>query len=201
MYDSFPTVRSSDKIDSLPYLLTPLKKNYGSGAFAAQGRDPYVDLVHLASEIGAAGIDLDYEEFWHADAFKTVDPSGTAAQGPWLLHQTVYKYAAIAKDLITAIEAISPTLKMSTAASAAGAWEGKWWGGNLKGLWLELNTQFPAIVDFMTKGANAGGLNIMTYDLRCAVRRFKLCDLNYVAVPLRWQRRCILYFLRILLTI
>ena len=130
-----------------------------------------MDLVHLASEIGAAGIDLDYEEFWHADAFKTVDPSGTAAQGPWLLHQTVYKYAAIAKDLITAIESISPTLKMSTAASAAGAWEGKWWGGNLKGLWLELNTQFPAIVDFMTKGANAGGLNIMTYDLRCAQLR------------------------------
>ena len=137
----------------------------GSGAFSKQGTDPYTDVVQLASELGCAGVDLDYEEFWHADSFKTVDPSGTAANGPWMLHQTVFKYAAIAKDIMNAITKIDPTMKLSTAASAAGAWSGKWWGGNLKGLWLEVNTQFPAIVDFMTKGANAGGLNVMTYDL------------------------------------
>merc|ERR1711968_104888 len=40
-----------------------------------------------------------------------------------------------------------------------------WWGGNLKGLMTELKDSYPSIVDFMTTGANAGGVNVMTYDL------------------------------------
>merc|ERR1712050_300463 len=70
----------------------------GSGAFASQGRDPYQDLVFLAKDLGASGVDIDYEEFWHADYFKTEGQGGS-----FELHQTVYKYAAIVKDVTDAI--------------------------------------------------------------------------------------------------
>ena len=38
--------------------------------------------------------------------------------------------------------------------------------GNLKGLILFVNQWYPSVVQFMTSGANAGGINVMTYDLR-----------------------------------
>ncbi len=44
----------------------------GSNLYERLNRDPYEDLVHLASDLGADGIDLDYEEFW------CVPPSGCA---------------------------------------------------------------------------------------------------------------------------
>jgi len=50
----------------------------GSSKPNDMGRDPYVDFVSMAKDLGAAGVDLDYEEFWHADYFK----SGTADTGP-----------------------------------------------------------------------------------------------------------------------
>lgn len=130
----------------------------GNGSFAATGRDPYEDIVLLAKDLGAAGIDLDYEEFWHADYFRS-------GSGPWELDQTSYKYAAIAQDVISAIKKNYPKCKLSTAAGAVGAWSGKWWGGNMKGVWLKVKQQMPEITDFMSKGANAGGINVMTYDL------------------------------------
>lgn len=133
----------------------------GSGAFAAQGRDPYQDLVALAKDLGASGVDVDYEEFWHADTFKV----GTNAKGPWTLPQTVYKYAAIVKDVVDEIKATAPAMKLSTAAGAVGAWSGKWWGGNMKGVWLQVKQMYPDLISFMSEGANAGGLNVMTYDL------------------------------------
>lgn len=34
-------------------------------------------------------------------------------------------------------QAHAPHLKLSTAASAVGAWQSAWWGGNLKGVWSE----------------------------------------------------------------
>ena len=40
----------------------------------------------LAKDLNAAGVDLDYEEMWHADYFKVGDGSG-----PWELPQTTYK--------------------------------------------------------------------------------------------------------------
>jgi len=58
----------------------------GSSKFNDMNRDPYVDFVYLAKDLGASGVDLDYEEFWHADYFK----SGESA-GPWELDQTIYK--------------------------------------------------------------------------------------------------------------
>jgi hypothetical protein len=66
-----------------------------------------------------------------ADYFK----EGPATGGPWTLPQTVYKYSAIAYDIMSTIKAVAPSLKLSTAAGAVGAWSGNWWGGNLKGLW------------------------------------------------------------------
>lgn len=125
----------------------------GSNKFQLTGRDPYEDFVLLAKDLGASGIDLDYEEFWHADYFK----SGTGS-GPFELDQTIYKYAAIAKDMVDSIDKHAPDLKMSTAAGAVGAWDGKWWGGNLKGVWLKANKWFPDVMSRVE-------LNIMTYDL------------------------------------
>jgi len=130
----------------------------GNNLYNTMGRDPYQDIVYLATDLGAKGIDIDYEEMWHADYFKT----GT---GPWELHQTVYKYSAIVLDVIINIKAINPSLKLSTASSAAGAWSGNWWGGNMKGLWLLANQWYPSIIGFMSTGTNAGGINVMTYDL------------------------------------
>jgi hypothetical protein len=77
----------------------------------------------------------------------------------------MYRYAAIAKDLMLNIEKIDPKLKLSCPAGAASAWQGKWWGGNLKGLVYKTKQVFPQIIDFMTMGVNAGGINVMSYDL------------------------------------
>lgn len=94
---------------------------------------------------------------WHADYFKN-----GASTGPWTSHQTVYKYAAIMKDVIDNIAAIDPSLGIATAASAAGGLSTNWWGGNLKNIWYNLNKWYPDIY----KGiANSGGVNVMTYDL------------------------------------
>ena len=130
----------------------------GSGAFVTQNRNPYEDLVYLAKDLGAAGVDIDYEEFWHADTFKV-----GSAPGPWTLPQTVYKYSAVVYNVMSSIKANYPTCKLSTAAAAVGAWSGSWWGGNLKGIWLQANQMFPEIIQFMTAGANAGGINVMSY--------------------------------------
>lgn len=97
---------------------------------------------------------------WHADYFKF-----GSEQGPWWLPQTVYKYSAIAQTLIYHIQDMAPHMGLSTAASAVGGASTSWWGGNLKGVWFFTNLWYPSIIDFMSKGANAGGINVMTYDL------------------------------------
>ena len=134
----------------------------GSGKFDELGRDPYRDVVHLAKELGCSGVDLDYEEFWHADTFKTVAQGGAAGTGPWELHQTSFKLAAILKDLSDGIDEIAPEMQLSVAAAAVGAWGGKWWGGNLKGTLLEVHAQFPSL---LAKPIAANGINVMAYDL------------------------------------
>jgi hypothetical protein len=120
-------------------------------------RDPYADAVSLAKDLGCAGIDLDYEEMWHADEHKT-GPAG----GPWNNDQTVYKFAAILKDVQLNIAAQAPGMLLSTAAGAAGGWSGNWWGGNLKGLVLKAASWYPDLLAFV---ASTGGVNVMTYDL------------------------------------
>ncbi|KAI9328149.1 hypothetical protein BDR26DRAFT_874417 [Obelidium mucronatum] len=132
----------------------------GDNTWFKKGRDPYQDFVYLAKDLGLDGVDLDYEEIWHADTFR----SGTVP-GPFKIDQTVYKYAAISFDIINNIKAIYPACKFGTAAGAAGAWQGNWWGGNLKGLWYYLNLWYPEVINFMATGKNAGGINVMTYDL------------------------------------
>ncbi|KAF9170513.1 hypothetical protein BGX20_008879 [Mortierella sp. AD010] len=129
----------------------------GDGYFASVNRDPYQDLVYLAKDLGLAGVDIDYEEMWHADYFRN-GPS----DGPWTNFQTVYKYSAIMKDVLLNIAAIDPTLKLSTAAAAAGGDPSDWWGGNLKNIWYYVHKFYP---DLYNGIANSGGVNIMTYDL------------------------------------
>ncbi|KAJ3004518.1 UNVERIFIED_CONTAM: hypothetical protein HDU68_005040, partial [Siphonaria sp. JEL0065] len=119
---------------------------------------PYQDFVYLAKDLGLAGI-------LNADTFKTGDAGCT---NPCTLWQTVYKYTAISRDLQLSIQSIYPTLKISTAAAAVGAWNSEWWGGNMKGLWYGQNQIMPALTKFMTQGANAGGFNIMSYDISTA---------------------------------
>lgn len=125
----------------------------GKSKFNDMKRDPYEDFVLMAQDLGAAGVDIDYEEMWHADYFKTGDD-----QGPWDNTQTTYKYVAIAKDMIDAVDKHAPNLKITTAAGAVGAWEGKWWGGNLKGVWSRAKKMFPEVTDRLE-------INVMTYDL------------------------------------
>jgi len=153
-YDMVPSKPWTDSKTGLTVMVP------GTGLYYQQNRDPYQDLVYLAKDLGCAGVDIDYEEMWHADYYKT-GPSG----GPWMLTQTVYKYAAIVQDVIINIKANYPACKLSTAAGAAGAWSGNWWGGNLKGVWLQTKQMFPDIISFMATGANSGGINVMTYDL------------------------------------
>lgn len=133
----------------------------GDPFYLQVSRDPYQDLVYLAKDLGAAGIDIDYEEFWHGDYFKV----GDNPNGPWSLPQTTYKYAAIVRDVMINVQNIYPTLKVSTAAGAVGAWSTPWWGGNLKGLWYNVKQWYPELIDFMSTSQNAGGINVMTYDL------------------------------------
>lgn len=132
----------------------------GRTEYLQQMRDPYQDLVYLASDLGVDGVDVDFEEFWHADFFKT-GPDG----GPWQLNQTVFKYGAIMYDVAQNIKNIQPNLLLSTAGGAVGAWQGNWWGGNLKGVWFNFAQWFPFLTTFLTSGPNAGGINVMTYDL------------------------------------
>ncbi|KAJ3071580.1 hypothetical protein HDU98_005122 [Podochytrium sp. JEL0797] len=147
---------------------TPLNgvvKVPGDATWAKMGRDPYQDLVYMAKDLGLDGVDIDYEEFWHADMFK-VDASAQKNCGNGCtLFQTVFKFTAILEDLRINVQKIYPSLKVATAASAAGAWAGTWWGGNLKGLTLNMVPSYPDLVSWVGTGANAGGWNIMTYDL------------------------------------
>ncbi|KAJ3238086.1 hypothetical protein HDU78_003694 [Chytriomyces hyalinus] len=137
----------------------------GSNVWAKKGRDPYQDLVYVAKDLGLDGVDIDYEEFWHADMFKTDSSAQKNCGNGCTLYQTVYKFSAILQDVRINIKNIYPSLKLSTAASAAGAWAGTWWGGNHKGLTLNMVPSYPDLVQFLGTGANAGGWNIMTYDL------------------------------------
>ena len=138
----------------------------GSNAPYALQRDPYADVVRLAAELGCAGVDLDYEEMWHADEYKYGD-------GPYTLEQTTYKWAAIAKDLQLNIAANAPGLMLSTAAGAVSAWGGNWWGGNLKGLMSQAAQWYPELVSFIS---STGGVNVMTYDLSDNEAHFECPD-------------------------
>jgi len=130
----------------------------GQTEWISAGRNPYEDVVYLAKDLGCSGVDVDYEEMWHADTFKT-------DTGPWDLTQTAFKYAAILKNVEDTIRAVAPSMKVSTASGAVGAWSGNWWGGNLKGVWLKVYQMFPDLISFMATGKNSGGVNVMTYDL------------------------------------
>ena len=125
----------------------------GSSLYNTLKRDPYADLVSLAVDLGAAGVDVDYEEMWHADMHKQ-GPAG----GPWTLPQTVYKYAAILKDVQLNIAAQAPALLLSSPTGAASGWAGNWWGGNLNGVVAGAAALYPDLIAFV---ARTGGINVM----------------------------------------
>ncbi|ORY37025.1 hypothetical protein BCR33DRAFT_854898 [Rhizoclosmatium globosum] len=133
----------------------------GSNLWSIQNRDPYQDFIYLAKDLGLNGVDLDYNEIWHADTFR----SGSNSLGPFKLDQTVYKYSAIAYDIMKQIRLIYPTCLFSTTVSSVGAWQGNWWGGSLKGLWYYVNLWYPDLIRFITHDANAGGINVKSFDL------------------------------------
>ncbi|KAF9089315.1 hypothetical protein BGX23_006768 [Mortierella sp. AD031] len=142
----------------------------GDGYYAKVNRDPYQDLVYLGKDLGLTGVDVDYEEMWHADYYK----SGPAA-GPWTNEATTYKYAAIMQDVRLNIQAIAPELLLATAASAAGGLSTPWWGGNLKNIWYFTNKWYPDLYSFI---ANTGGVNVMTYDLSNNQQYYECPDAN-----------------------
>ncbi|KAF9574508.1 hypothetical protein EC968_006313 [Mortierella alpina] len=152
----------------------------GSDYFAIQKRDPYQDLVYLGKDLGLAGVDIDYEEMWHADYLKT-------GSGPWNNHQTVYKYAAIMRDVQINILKIHSTLKLSTASAAVGALSSSWWGGNLKNVWYNFFKWYGEVYKFMAEGKNAGGINVMTYDLSSNMKYTECPDGNATLCPLDKQ--------------
>ena len=58
----------------------PVGDNYDTfpDASTADGKKAYANLVKLVNSLGAQGIDLDYEEFWHADKY-----AQTWSSNPW----------------------------------------------------------------------------------------------------------------------
>ncbi|KAF9942622.1 hypothetical protein BGZ67_000846 [Mortierella alpina] len=150
----------------------------GNNYFLTQKRDPYQDLVLLGRDLNLTGIDIDYEEMWHADMFKTVVGGAT---GPFLSHQTVYKYATIMKDVQINIQKLAPKLKLATAAAVTGGMEEakQWWGGNLKNVWFNVNKFFPEVYKAIS---SSGGVNVMSYDVSSATGECpdgdESCDLN-----------------------
>ena len=116
----------------------------------------YDSFVEFAAKVEADGIDLDYEETWHADTFK-VGNAGPAlqtslgaggpwkwktAKGPYMFSQTKGKFARIVAVLKKAIANHAPNqLKLSMPGPAVGFNDTgygntSWYGGNLKGLYL-----------------------------------------------------------------
>lgn len=57
-------------------------------ASTTDGTKSYQNLVDLVHDLGAQGIDFDYEEFWHADKYAR-DWSKWEANGPWTLKSSV----------------------------------------------------------------------------------------------------------------
>jgi hypothetical protein len=69
-----PVTWNEDMVPSKPYTdaQTGISVTLpGSDAGLAAGRNPYQDLVYLAKDLGVTGVDVDYEEMWHADYFKS----------------------------------------------------------------------------------------------------------------------------------
>ena len=155
----------------------------------------YYSFVKMASQVGANGVDLDYEEFWHADSFHT--PNGATATSynngaPGLMPFTKAKLLRIALMLKyyclktkgggknTAGDSNNSEMGLSIPAPAVGAVGGAWYFGNLKGLFLDdaafsYKTIFPLFTGHTPLDPSAvfnklynGGIFPMIYDLGAA---------------------------------
>ena len=154
----------------------------------------YDSFVQFAVKVGANGIDLDYEETWHADTFKVVntgpalntgDVIGGAYQwktnhGPYMFSQTKGKFARITAVLRKAIDLYAPggNFKLSIPAIAVGFGETRygdtsWYGGNLKGLFLNDeacgtgNVPLTPVVDTAIASASEQQAKKIDYTKKC----------------------------------
>jgi hypothetical protein len=125
------------------------------------GGDPYTSFVTFAKNLGASGIDFDYEEFWHADTYNTDAPPTPGGYNYGT--ETINKIKAILEMFSKELNATTG-LKLSTPAGAVNNMtEGPWWGGNLKGINNEVKN--PGFTTYFTNGQTGGGMNVMSYDL------------------------------------
>lgn len=108
----------------------------------------YTNFVYMASAVGANGVDLDYEEFWHADSFHdTLPVNGLAppynSSSHGLLSRTKAKLVRISLMLKWAClqtqsgKSTRTTMGLSIPAPAVAVSPGPWYYGNLKGLFLD----------------------------------------------------------------
>ena len=124
----------------------------------------YTSFCDFAAALGADGVDIDYEEFWHADTYRSAVAAKNydggnqlSIAGPVDLQQTADKFSDIIQVFQDYITNKPLKLKLSTPGGAASCVSGDWWGGNLKGLNLKDNVK--------EKLKNFSDINIMTYDL------------------------------------
>ncbi|WP_445373908.1 toxin [Photorhabdus tasmaniensis] len=198
--------------DIFPNPMTKIPR-FDSSITGKAADDAYRNIVNLAADLDVAGIDVDYEEFWHADInakswkltpdsikvpsnnSETLMTSTLMAKGlggyvydasmnivpgaeriPRAMPATVDKFSAILTSFYTSINAVKPSLQLSTAGPATGGipnmsanwgtnarnsdiYGGAWWGGNLYGLIYNTALSYPKIINRLSY------IGVMTYDL------------------------------------
>ena len=110
----------------------------------------YEPFVQMAAELGADGVDFDYEEFWQLETlFKTLvkstveydnDLNVKVYHGGGDLLLTKFKFARTSAVWRAAVNKINSkntsNLGLSVPSGVVSMWKGDWWFGNLKGVML-----------------------------------------------------------------
>jgi hypothetical protein len=146
--------------DHTHYDLSPVppKAYVGNNEFLS-AKKVYTSFVQMAQQVGAHGVDLDYEEFWHADSFHEPN-SGSSQDGakfnngsPGIFPRTKAKLLRIAlmlksECLKQIVIGGTKHMGLSIPAPAVGASPNKWYYGNLKGLFLDDSQTFDPKLQF-----------------------------------------------------
>ena len=156
--------------------LAKLKNNPGNYTTPINGHSTityttFCDFVGNKG-LGATGIDVDYEEFWHVDTYRkkgipNIDfdmdgVSGDAGLGPINIDETAMKFSDIINVFSDKIKKMNqnPILRLSTPGGATSCTKTPMWGGNLRSLFINRLIKKSNILN-----AFSGGINIMSYDL------------------------------------